>query len=188
MPLYVPTQQPAEYTAADHGFKTWAYDIHQSNNTQIVTGGVLTMVRMVNHTSAPMSVSTGYVYVGVAGATLTNVGFGLYNPTNQALLGTPSINASGATATAFQSVGLKPVTFTTPQVFAPGAAFYLAFWFTGTTIPTLTRLSTATGTLAANLATPNLRFATANTALTTTAPATYTAQSAAPADFWAAVS
>src|SRR3954451_7666794 len=112
MPLYLPAQQPIEWTAADNGFKTWAYDIHQAANTQIYATGILNLVRMVNHTAAPMSISTAYLNVTTAGATLTNVGFALYTPTGQALL-TSSINGTGgtgSTATAFQSVGLKPVT------------------------------------------------------------------------------
>jgi hypothetical protein len=97
-----------------------------------------------------------------------------------------SVNANGATAVAFQSNGLKPVTVSS-QAVAAGAAVYVGFWFTGTTMPTLSR-GTTVNVMDANLATPNLRFSTANASLTTTAPNPFTAQSIAAAAWWVAVS
>lgn len=188
MGLYPAPFLPAEVVAADHGFKTWSFDAQQGTAATIIpTAGLLHLVKMWNHSAAPMSISTGYVNCGTAGASLTNVGFGLYTPTGQALMGTASVNTAGATATAFQSTGLKAITFTA-QVIAPGAGFYLGFWFTGTTMPTLARGSTSAAQANMNLATPNLRFATANASLTTAAPTTYSAQTIAAAAYWTAAS
>lgn len=183
----LPVQPLGEPVPASYGFKAWAGDPQNFASPSIIAaGGALNMVRLYNPGAQPLTVSSASVLVTTAGATLTNVGFALYAPSTQALL-TSSVNANGATATAFQGTGVRTVTFT-PQTIAGGADVYVAFWFTGTTLPTLIR--GAGSALASNmtLASPNLRFCTANTGLTTAAPATYTAQTALNVAYWVGVS
>lgn len=172
--------------AADAGWLTWAYDPSLTSSSSLISGGVLTMVRLVN--PAPITVSNLYVYLLAAGASLTNVGFGLYNANGNLLTSTVNTGstATGANATSFQVGGLKTIPIT-PQAL-PAGAFYVGFWATGTTLPSLLR--TATGgsfnagyTLAAGT---GLRYAVANTGLTTAAPATATQTGNAAASYWAA--
>lgn len=168
--------------ASEVGYRAWSFDGACAVNTQILTAGTLNVVRLwldeFGGVSPIASVST---VVATAGATLTNVGFALYSAAGALL--TSSVNANGATATAFQTVGLKVVTFTSQNI-SPGS-FYVAFWTTGTTQPTLAGGSTR-ASMNGPLATPNLRFATANTGLTTTAPSTLGAQTGAPTALWVA--
>ena len=164
----------------DLGYKAWAFDPVATQSTSTLTAGVLYVVRL--WVRQPTTISSGIVYVFTAGATLTNVGFALYTAAGALL--TSSVNANGATAAAFQSTGLKTVTFTT-QTIAAGA-FYLALWTTGTTQPALIRAINFSALINGALVAPNLRFASANTGLTTTAPATMGTQTALGAALWAA--
>jgi hypothetical protein len=144
------------------------------------TAGLLQIVRLWVRESTV--ISSASVYVGIAGATLSNVGFGLWSSAGALL--TSSVNANGAVGTAFQSVGVKTVTFAAPQTIGTGS-FYLGWWTTGTTQPALHR-SASTATTNAGLVAPNLRFATANTGLTNTAPATLGTQTSNSSAYWVA--
>lgn len=180
--VYSPTNLPVGMAApSDHGFTNWTYDPAVcSGAVAIPTAGTLYGSKILNRTT--ITVSSATVYVGTtAGASLTHVGFGLYSGAGALL--TSSVDTAGATATAFQSSGAKVITFT-PQTFTD--AFYVAFWVTGTTMPTLGR-SSYLG-VDVGLSAPNLRFFGANTGLTTTAPATLGAQTAPGNAYWVGVS
>ena len=183
MPYYPPPRATDDNNAPlDHGLKAWSSDpAVPTLSTIIPTAGLLHIVKLPLRSR--QTISSAWTSVTTAGATLTNVGFALYSSAGALL--TSSVNVNGATATAFQSTGSKQVTFTA-QTIGPGS-FYVAFWFTGTTLPTLMRNSVLAA-MNFNLAAPNLRYATADAALTTAAPATLGAQTAASAAFWAAAS
>lgn len=176
-----------------HGFKTWAYDPAMGSATVVSVAGTLHIVKLWPPT-ASMVVNAAYFWVVTAGASLTNVGVGIWSAAG-ALLAS-SVNANGATATAFQTTGLKPVTFTTPPTVT--GPFYVGIWTTGTTQPAYLRTATntdsanagtgAAGTGSQQGTTGNRRFANANTGLTTAAPATLAAQTTAAATYWAAAS
>lgn len=182
MPYYAPTTN-LEPQAYDFGLKAWNFDWAQAPNTQAIpTAGTLYLQKVF--VRQPTLISSVWVLVTAAGATLTNVGFALYDATTTNLL-TSSVNANGATTTAFTSGGAnaKQITFSTPQTVYP--SFYVGFWFTGTTLPTLQR-GTGAGPSQANpgLSAGSYRFASANTSLTTTAPGTYTTQTAGQYAWW----
>jgi hypothetical protein len=173
-------------SASDYGFLAWAFDMAISVSGSATGLGVLTMSKV--HLRAPASVTTMTTYVNTAGAGLTNVGFGLYRASDRTLIAS-AVNAGGATAAAFQGTGTKPVTITA-QALAAGA-YYVGFWFTGTTAPTLARGNSGGSALNAGttLVSGNgLRFAAADTGLTTAAPATFTQTGNAPAAYWVALS
>lgn len=171
----------ATFGPEDHGYLAWAYDPAAGANTGTIigTGGQLQLVRL--KTAGTQSITSATVEVTVAGGSLTNVGFALYSAAGARL--TSSINANGATAAAFQSVGTKTVTFSSQSI---SGAFYVGFWFTGTTLPTLYRSTNLARVGNFNLSAPNLRYATADGSLTTTAPANFGTQTALTTAFWVA--
>lgn len=152
----------------DHGFKAWAYDPAICNaSTIIATAGRMYTTALIAR--APFTLSSVFMGIQTAGATLANVGFAIYN--SAFALQTSSVNANGATAAAFQSTGTKQVTFSSPPTVS--GIFYVGFWFTGTTMPTPARSGNQL-IINANLAAGNSRFGQGASSLTTTAPSTLT--------------
>lgn len=183
MPLYPAYRLPPSPDPSDHGLKCWNYDPMHADSSSVLVAGTLYVFLL--YPRVTVSISTLWTAVFTGGATLTNVGFALY--TQGGVLLTSSVNANGATAAAFQTVGLKTVTFSTPQTIS--APFYAAYWTTGTTQPAFGRTSgTNAGANNVNLASPNMRNATANTGLTTAAPANLTAQTGDAPVRWIAAS
>lgn len=168
----------------DHGADAWTGDPSvMPLASTVITGGTLNLQKLFLPVST--SISTVFTTVATAGATLTNVGFALYSAAGNLL--TSSVNGAGgtgSTATAFQSTGVKTVTFTSPQTI--NGYFYVGFWATGTTLPAMLRGSVSAA-MNFNLAAPNLRFSTGATALTTAAPATMGTQTASANAYWVAV-
>lgn len=166
---------PQEPIPADCGYLAWNQSpLGLNTSTTIATSGIGYAARITNHKSVSIQVSSVTVLCGTGGTGLTNVGFALYSDTGNLL--TSSVNTNGATTAAFATPNPRTVTFALPQTIAPGASFYVMFWFTHTSgaVPFLYR---NTGTnIVANFGTvaPNFRFCTfANGAtLTTTPPAT----------------
>lgn len=178
---------PSVIAPSDAGFKVWAFDPAITvNNSLVGAAGTLNLTRLENKTGAAMTVNSASVFVNTAGATLANVGFGVWAWGATGALLASSVNANGATATAFQSNGQKVVTFPTPPTVAAGAAFYVGFWFTGTTMPTLARASGTAAMHNVGFAATPFRYATANTGLTTAAPATLGAQTSLGLAWWVA--
>jgi hypothetical protein len=176
----------AEPRPANHGFKAWTFDPAAiANQALILASGTLQGIRIYNPTAAAISISSVTLYVAVAGATLSNVGFCVYNAAGTLL--TSSINTNGATNTAFQSNGVKTVTFAA-QTIPAGSSIVIGFWFAGTTMPTLPRGNSVALLNNVGLAAPNLRVFTANTGLTNNAPATIGTQTAGANAWWLAVS
>lgn len=177
---------PAAPRPENHGFKAWTFDPAGIANQQIIpASGAMHGVRIFNPTAAAISISSVTLYVAVAGATLSNVGFVVFDAAGNRL--TSSVNANGATATAFQSNGVKTVTFAA-QTIPAGSSIVIGFWFAGTTMPTLPRGNSVALLNNIGLAAPNLRVFTANTGLTNTAPATIGTQTAGANAWWLAVS
>ncbi len=171
---------PDGFIPADAGFKAWTYDPTLAASSTVLVGGQLNVSRIPIRTTETISAVT--VHCFTSGATLTNAGFALYSLAG-ALLAS-SVNENGSTVTAFQTTGMKTVTFAVPQVIT--GHFYVGFWFTGTTIPALARGSSSTVISNAGFTTPTLRHATANSNLTTAAPTTLAAQGNGT-PYWTAV-
>lgn len=171
MPLYAPpVQVPGYVNPLNAGFKAWSIDPAAAvNQTTVSTAGLLYLTALWNNSTLPISVSSVNVVVGTAGATLTNVGFALYDYSATGALLTSSVNANGATAVAFQSLGQKTVTFTA-QTIAANTGFYVGFWFTGTTRPGIVRGASTAGVANTGFTATPFRFGTSTAALTTAAP------------------
>lgn len=159
---------PEQFAPDDFGWVTWTTDPAGCTGGTLLTAGQLATAMLV--VRQPTTISSVTVSLTAAGATLTNVGFALYSASGALL--TSSVNANGATLANFQAVNNRTITFT-PQAM-PAGKFYVGFWVTGTTMPTLLRA--ANGSNALNVGTTlaggiGMRFGRANTGLTTAAPA-----------------
>lgn len=160
----------SEPTPGDSGFNDWNQSPYNCNTGSAPTAGQLFVCRMVNRNTSALTISSVTVLMAAVGASLTNVGFGLYSAAGNLL--TSSVNANGATTTAFGTVNPRTVTFT-PQSIAARTAYYVGFWFSGTTAPQLYRSSGTNFVVNVGMSAPNYRFATtSNTGLTSTAPTT----------------
>ena len=165
----------------NYGQKAWTFDPAFIQAGNVAVGGTLHLAKILNR--AAITVSQVTLSIFTAGATLTNVGVGLWSSAGALL--TSSVNVNGATAALWQAVGVKVITFAAPQVIAADAGFYVGWWTTGTTQPALCRSAGSSSLANAGLVSPNLRFAAANGALTNVAPAALAAQ-APTAAYWVA--
>lgn len=168
MPLYLPPSVTPSVRPVDYGYDLWTFDpASASTSGSLGTAGTLHLAKIYN--TGALTVSSVSLYITAAGATLGNVGVGIWNEGAAGARLTSSVNTNGATTAAFQGTGEKIVTFTTPATTTGN--FYVGWWTTGTTQPTYMRASTLGG-INVGLTVNNSRFVTSSTGLTTTAPAT----------------
>lgn len=168
---------------ADHGLIAWSYDISIcSSGTIIPTAGLLQLVKI--KLAEARTVTNVLIHLTAAGATLTaGQNFGALFSSAGALL-----SQTADQATAWQSTGVKTMALAAPQDCSAGYV-YAGFWANGSTLPTPSRSNlghSAAGNI--GLAAPNLRWATADAALTTTAPANFGAQTALFTGWWVGLS
>jgi len=183
MPLYLPASTRLGSGAApeDHGLLAWTMDPSSAGTgTVLSVAGTMQGARL--YLPRPMTVTNLYCHLSAAGATLTagSCKAALYNSAGT-LVGTTVDQA-----TAWASSGLKVMALSAAVV-CPVGYYDLALWFNGTTSPTLYR-SMAVPVGNANLTGAATRFFTANTAITTTAPATLGAKTVQNTAWWLAVS
>lgn len=173
------------YAPTDHTFLTWNADIYTAaSSVAMPTAGRLELVRLRLPVAA--SVTNVCLAMGSAGNTLTG---------GQCFAGLWSAAGARIGVTADQAanwgsgLGVKAMPLVSgPFACAPGD-YYMGFWYNGTTGPGWIRWSGLGGAyFNYGLSSPNLRLATADTGLTTSAPVTLGAQSAAPITWWAALS
>lgn len=183
--VYAPGNRPPGLVLpGDYGYQTWTFDPAVGGTAgSIPAPGTLNLARL--YTDISLSITKVSLFVTAGGATLTNVGVGLWNTGVAGAIIGSSVNANGATTALFQSAGEKQVTFGGTLVI-PAGGCYIGWWTTGTTQPTFMRGSTLGG-INSGLANANARFGTSSTGLTTTAPTTLGAVSAASVAWWGAV-
>lgn len=160
----------------DYGFKAWAYDPSSAANSTTPTLGTLYVVRL--KLRKEITISNVILICSGAGSALTGSYVALYQ--NGAKL-----VQSADQGSAFQSAGAKTVPVT--PVVVPAGDLDIAVWFTGTTAPDLARAGNLSG-VSQLLTGSNARYATADTGITTTAPATLGAKTTATGTVWTAVS
>lgn len=161
---------------SDHNLIAWTYDPAVAFNSYVLTTtGTAYVARLYVREAA--AITKIAAYVATAGAGLANSYVALYQ--NGSLL-----VQSADQSTAWQSAGSKVITVTSTNV-AVGTldiVFWCGAW---TTAPTFAR---GAGSAVANInVSSNPRYATADTGLTTTAPATLGARTALSVAFWFAV-
>jgi hypothetical protein len=125
-------------------------------------------------------------------ALLTSAGSGLTSGQCFASLFTSAgtlLSSTADQAANWATSGRKVMALASPQTVAAGD-YYVGWWYNGTTGPSLARgnLNFGTSFLNGSLASPNLLYASADTGLTTAAPASMGAQSAGQTAWWLALS
>jgi len=174
----------AANSAPDHNYLAWTGEpaVYGAATTILASNGLMYVARIALREAK--TISTISMYCVVQGATLTSgQNFAALYSGAGALL-SQSVDQS----TAWATIGLKAMTLAGPQA-VPAGYVYVGLWGNGTTLPTFARAShQAAGLSNAGLAAPNLRFATADTGRTTTAPATIGTQTASLIQWWIALS
>lgn len=173
------------FEPADNGFLAWNSDPALTSGTTVpAVAGLLLLSRVRLPTRR--TVTNIVHFVTTVGVTLTagQCWCALYTAAGALL----SVTADQAAA--WVSTGLKTMPLAVAQDCAAGD-YYVGTVYNGTTSPAWPRQTGSTaGFSNAGLAAPNLRFATANSGLTTpgTAPASFGAQTALTQGHWVALS
>jgi hypothetical protein len=175
---------PTVWYPVDHGFQTWSFDpLHIAAGTYtLASAGVLygATVKSVGRV-----ITNVCAYMTTAGGTLTSgQNFAAVYQGGNLVAQTGDMSTLWAGST-----GLLTMPLAYPVTVAEGDLF-VAFVANGTTKPTF---ATATGTSVAaianaGLASPNLRFASGGTSITTTLPTTMPSQTALASLLWVALS
>jgi hypothetical protein len=162
------------------GLLGWAYDPVSCNGGAASASGVLTGTRI--HLLKDSTVTNLVLVVSAGGSALTTGQcFAVLYSTAGAVLGVTASQSAGWATAGSKSMALAggPVALT--------AGYYdVAWWSVGTTSPQMLK-SPNTVSINLSLASADLRFWTANTGLTSTAPVR-TAKAASTSAFWAGVS
>jgi hypothetical protein len=162
------------------GLLGWAFDPVSCSGGAARPSGVLTGSRV--HLLKNSTVTNLVLVVSAAGSALTSGRcFAVLYSTAGMVLGVTA-DQSAAWATA----GSKSMALAGGPVALTAGYYDVAWWSVGTTPPQMLK-SVDTVSINLNLAAASLRFWTANTALTTTAP-TRTTKTASSNAFWAGVS
>lgn len=168
---------------ADHGRLAWTFDPALAVSSNTTTAGVLQFARL--NLGQAATVTNVDLYAVTNGSTLTSgqCFAALYDSAGVLVAQTVDQAASWA------SSGLKSMALVGGPYARQAGDYYVAWWHNGTTGPGWARIANQAAALAnLSLSAPNLRFGTANTGLTTTAPAPLGAQSAGQITWWAALS
>lgn len=173
---------PSVFAPEDHNYLAWSFDPTVAvGGTIVPTGGLLHVVKL--RADRAITVTNIVMHVVTSGATLTS-------GQNFAALysGAGALLSSTATQhTAWQSGGVKVMALSAAQT-VPAGYFYAAFYSVGSTLPTFSRGQNVGGAIGnAGLAAPSLRYAVADTGLTTAMPATIGTQTVCPVSYWVAV-
>ena len=175
-----------EWQAADQGALAWTQDIATAANSSVVpTAGTLYIMKI--HLPIAAQVNNILMHVVTAGVGLTNPQCfaGIWDTSNNKKAVTGDMSGT------WNSTGLKIMPISGGAVTLAAGDYYIGFYFNGTTGPAMARGNNQGGAApsAVNLgATVSpYRFATANTGLTTTPPATLGAQTSTNFAWWAAI-
>lgn len=183
MPLYRPDTLRYVPDPVDHGLLAWSSPATAiSTGTVMPTAGLLSFVKI--RVPVAISVTNIVMFCSTAGGTLTSgqCFAALYT-------GTSLIAQTADQAVSWASSGLKTMALAAGPFTLAAGNHYAAFWFNGTTGPTWGRfggLSFAQANV--GTVTPTMMCGTADAAITTTAPPTMGAQTAAALEWWAAFS
>lgn len=173
---------PASFQVTDSTCLAWNYDpVLAVNASTLPAAGTLTLARIPVRKT--MQITNLVMIITVVGATLTS------GQNFAALYQNGSLIGVTADQTATWGASTGPVSMALvggPFTVTPGA-IYVGAWYNGTTSPTLARSAGSSGisnagfTVASNT---GGRHVTSSTALTTTAPGTAGAFTAAANAFW----
>lgn len=184
MPYYPQTDYRYQFGPTDRNMLAETYPAGLSTgSTAAATAGRIEFVKI----KIPVAISVTNILVQVVtvGNTLTagQNFIALYNPANGL------VGVSADQAAAWVGTGVKTAALAGGPFACVAGTYFIAFWYNGTTAPALMRAGTASSLgQNAGLATPQLYQGFADTGLTTTAPPTMGAQTAASTTWWAGLS
>jgi hypothetical protein len=185
MPLYpAATVVDQSQAPVDRGLKVWNYLPQIAGaGTALPTAGVLNLQRIRRVPST--SITNIVIVVTVGGGTLTaGQCFASLFTAAGAL-----VASTADQAVAWASASVKTMSLAGGPFAVPAGDYYVGLWFNGTTGPTIARHTVASSVMIQlGLTAPDLEACTADTGLTTAAPATLGAQTANAVDFWVALS
>lgn len=172
----------------DQELITWTFDpVQATANSVVPTAGTVYICRV--HCPAVFTATNVILYTITAGGTLTSgqCFAGLYTGAGVLVASTADVS-SGANSFAMSG----SYTFALaggPYASQPAGDYYVAFMFNGTTGPALARATnSATNLVNMGLTSPNYRFASANTGITTALPSNLSAQTATAFAWFAGIS
>lgn len=169
-----PRERPASLVRPeDHGLIAWSMDPAMIATGTSPASGTLVGAKITIPKAA--TISRAAHYLNAAGGTLTSGQnfVALYDNSNKLL------TVSADMTTAWAGTGAVTATFAAPQTVEAGTILKVCWWSVGTTPPQFGRANSyGGGAPNLGLVAPNFRFFTADTGLTTTAPATLATQSA----------
>lgn len=171
--------------SASVGFAGWSADPALASAVALlVTGGTLYGVRLVVPVTAP--VSSVVVFVTTAGTVLTSAQCkaAVFDAAGT-LVDTTVDQAAG-----WGSTGLKTMTLAGGAATLTAGTYQVVLWFNGTIGPTFAAVSAslATALVNAGAVSPSMRYFSADTGRTTTAPATLGTQTAVALTPWVGLS
>lgn len=173
-----------QWTPPDHNLLAWTEDPRVAANSGALTvAGTLYLQRL--HLPVAASV-TNIVMVVTNGLTTAVSG------QNFAVLYTAAgarVGVSADQSTAWASNGAKTMALASGPFSCAAGDYYIGVWSNATGLPSFARASSQSAQLInVGLSAPNLRTCTADTGLTTAAPATLGSQTSSSLGLWAALS
>lgn len=182
---YLHVHPRSTVTPSDHNLISWAYDPATPSSNSVPASGTLHLVKL--KVPAVTTITNILLHVVTAGTGLTSgQSFAVLYDADGVQRGITA-DQSTAWASGGGGSGLKTMALTSAYTDAPAGFYYVGFWQTGSANLAFLRAGNAAA-LNAGLSAPNLRYATANTGLTTTAPNPFGAQTAQAVGWWAALS
>ena len=177
----------------DYGFQGWTFDPVLVQGGSVIAPAGTSFVARIRATGF---LATNIHFHTTAGGSALTSGQCYVTLHNDAgvLLGAGAVSGdlSGSGAGGFGGGGYKTIPLVTPQALTPGNWYRVRYWFNGTTGPTFSRaLSSSTAILnASGPSSTVLRYATADTGLTTLAlaPTTIGTQTGGAVAHWVAIS
>jgi len=167
---------PFEWTPANYGYLSWNYDPAIINNTTALVNGTAVGIKL----RVPRATTITNIIINLnAGGGLDNCFVALYQDN--------TLLAQSANQTDWNVGGNKVIPLSSPQAVTAGTVDVVVWCGTSTSAPLLQRSGSQPGTNG-SFTGVNLRWFTANTGLTTTAPTTLGTRSSNSSTFWAAVS
>lgn len=166
------------FDATDAGFLAWNYDIALGTGSFALPGTGLTYVMKVQVPVA-CTVTNIVVYLSVIGVTLTagQSFVALYDGSKNKL----STSADQA-ATFAGTTGFKSIPLSVAQAISPGS-YFVVVWANGSTMPSF-RAAFSSASANTNLSAANSRWATADSSITTSGPATLGTLTASASSVW----
>jgi hypothetical protein len=168
---------PYSWTPSNYGYISWNFDPSSISNQTVITAGTLNVVKLRMPRAA--TISNIILNIGSAGVGLANAYAALYQ--NGTLLTQSTDQSANWTSTGNKVMAI------TPQAVVAGT-IDIAIWVgSATTAPGIARGGSQAGANG-GLTGTNLRWSTADTGITTTAPTTLGSRTTSNNTFWAAVS